>query len=79
MVIKMNENNLVRTKKINAIRYNVIAFGLLCGFTGIIAGFFEILQGNNPINSFIISTINEDYTMWQHNTYMAYTLIPNYF
>ena len=63
---------------INAVRIVVMAFGLLCGFTGVIAGVFEILQGNNAIDSLRISTVGEAYTMWQHNTYMAFTFIPNY-
>ena len=54
---------------IDAIRIVVIAFGLLCGFTGVIAGVFEMLQGNKAIDSFRISTVGEAYTMWQHNTY----------
>jgi succinate-acetate transporter protein len=31
---------------INATRIVVAAFAVLCGFTGIIAGFYEIQQGN---------------------------------
>lgn len=70
--------NKLYPKNVNAIKLNVKAFGLLCGFTGIIAGIFEILQGNKAIYSLKISTIGESYAMWQHNTYTAFTLIPNY-
>ncbi len=40
------------------------AVGLLCGLTGMIAGFFELLQGNVATNGLIISTIGPSYSMW---------------
>lgn len=64
--------------KINAVKISVIAFGLLCGITGILAGIFEISQGNQAINSFKISTISATCKMFEHTTYLAYTLIPNF-
>jgi hypothetical protein len=38
-------------------RLVVAAFGTLCGLTGIIAGIFEVLQGNISTDGFVISTI----------------------
>jgi hypothetical protein len=60
------------------LRLVVAAFGILCGLTGIIAGVFEILQGNVPTNGFEISTIGSDYLMVDDFTYHAITLIPNF-
>ena len=60
-------------------------FALLCGITGIIAGYFEILQGNVSTNGFIISTIGPDHVMWKMYSiyelmepYSAITIIPNF-
>jgi len=59
-------------------RLVVAAFGSLCGLTGIIAGFFEILQGNSIPESIVISTIGPEYTMYEDFTYHAITIIPNF-
>lgn len=73
-------------QNINATRMVVSAFGILCGLTGIIAGYFETLQGNVAPNGFIISTIGPTYSMWDTygigdlwDTYSAITIIPNFF
>jgi len=65
---------------------SVSALGVLCGLTGIIAGYFETLQGNIAPNGFIISTIGPTYSMWDTygiwdlwDTYSAITIIPNFF
>ena len=65
---------------------SVSAFGVLCGLTGIIAGYFETLQGNVAPSGFIISTIGPTYSMWDTygigdlwDTYSAITIIPNFF
>ena len=49
--------------KLQGLRLVVAAFGILCGLTGIIAGIFEVLQGNIPTNGFEISTIGSSYLM----------------
>ncbi|MFW9993299.1 MAG: hypothetical protein ACFFD4_14745 [Candidatus Odinarchaeota archaeon] len=64
--------------KFNGTRVVVAAFGILCGLTGIIAGFFEIDQGNTATNGFIISTTGPDYNMANDFTYFAVTFIPNF-
>ena len=51
-------------KNINATRTVVVAFAMLCGVTGLIAGYFEILQGNVAPDGLIISTIGPEYSMW---------------
>ena len=73
-------------QNINATRIVVAAFAMLCGFTGIIAGIFEILQGNVAPDGLIISTIGPEYSMWKTysinelmETYSAITIIPNFF
>ena len=65
---------------------SVSAFGVLCGLTGIIAGYFETLQGNVAPSGFIISSIGPTYSMWDTygigdlwDTYSAITIIPNFF
>jgi hypothetical protein len=56
----------------------VAAFGLLCGLTGIIAGLFEMLQGNATTGGFVISTIGPGHAMADDFTYFAVTIIPNF-
>ena len=60
------------------LRLVVASFGILCGLTGIIAGIFEVLQGNNPTGGFVISTIGPEYTMYNDFTYYAVTIVPNF-
>ena len=69
----------------NATRITATGFGILCGLTGLIAGFFEILQGNTATESLIVSTIGPEYAMWRTygitelmETYSAITIIPNF-
>ena len=63
---------------LGGIKIVVAAFGILCGLTGMIAGIFEILQGNVATSGFEISTIGSTYTMAEDFTYHAITLIPNF-
>ena len=72
-------------KNINATRTVVVAFAMLCGVTGLIAGYFEILQGNVAPDGLIISTIGPEYSMWTTYSiyelmepYSALTIIPNF-
>ena len=62
----------------NALRVTSIAFGILCGITGVVAGFFLILQRIEPVSGIKISYIGTEYQMWEHETYFALTLIPNF-
>lgn len=64
-------------QNINGTRVVVAAFGILCGITGIIAGYFEIRQGNIAPSGFTISTIGSNYSMSEDFTYFAVTIIPN--
>lgn len=56
----------------------VLSFGLLAGLTGILAGVFEMLQGNVAPAGFEISTIGPGYLMAEDFTYHAVTLVPNF-
>ena len=84
----INRKNIRNTswQNISATRIVSIAFAMLCGFTGIIAGFFEMLQGNVAPDGLIISTISPEYSLWKTydifelmETYSALTIIPNFF
>ena len=68
---KINQTNY-------GIRSVVAAFGILCGLTGIIAGIFEVLQGNVATNGFEVSYIGPSYSMADDFTYFAITIIPNF-
>jgi hypothetical protein len=72
-------------QNITATRIDVAAFAILCGCTGIIAGFYEVSQGNVAPDSLIISTVGPEYGMWKTyglselmETYSALTVIPNF-
>jgi hypothetical protein len=67
----------VQWRNVSGIRVVVAAFGILCGLTGIIAGFFVIRQGNIAPSGFVISTIGSNYIMAEDFTYFAVTIIPN--
>jgi hypothetical protein len=62
---------------INATRVVASSFGVLAGLAGLIAGFFEVLQGNVVPDGYWISYIGPEYSMWQDSTYDAFTIIPN--
>ena len=70
----------------SATRIVISAFAVLCGVTGIIAGFYEIQQGNVVPDGLIISTIGPENSVWKTyelselmETYSALTIIPNFF
>jgi len=52
-------------EKINATRVVASSFGVLAGLTGLIAGFFEVRQGNVVPDGRWISYIGPEYRMWQ--------------
>lgn len=64
---------------VDGTRLVVAAFGVLCGLTGVLAGFFEIRQGNVAPSRFVISTIGSNYTTADDFTYFAVTVVPNMF
>jgi hypothetical protein len=60
--IKHKSSNFIR-QNINATRIVASSFGVLCGLTGMIAGYFEMLQGNVKPSGLMISTIGPAYSM----------------
>jgi hypothetical protein len=64
-------------RNLTGTRLVVAAFGILCGLTGIITGYFETLQGNVVSNGLVISTIGPSYIMPDDFTNFAVTIIPN--
>ena len=78
MMQSKQKNDGLSWRNVNGTRVVVAAFGILCGLTGIIAGCFEILQGNIAPDGFVISTISPDYSMADDYTYFAVTIIPNF-
>lgn len=64
-------------RNVSGLKIVVAAFGILCGLTSIIAGFFEIRQGNIAPSGLVISTIGSSYIMANDFTYFAITIIPN--
>jgi hypothetical protein len=77
MMQKQNKDNL-DWQNVSGIRVIVAAFGVLCGLTGIIAGCFEVQQGNIATSGFVISTIGPNYSMADDFTYFAVSIIPNF-
>lgn len=77
MMQKQNKDNL-DWQNVSGIRVIVAAFGILCGLTGIIAGCFEVQQGNIATSGFVISTIGPNYSMADDFTYFAVSIIPNF-
>ena len=64
-------------RTIGGVRIVVAAFGILCGLTGVIAGYFEISQGNVETSDLVISTIGPEYGLANDFTYFAFTIVPN--
>lgn len=63
--------------RLGGIRLVVASFAALCGVTGILAGCFEINQGNIDTDGFVITTINPEHIYAGELTYFAVTIIPN--
>ena len=70
-------NNRQPLANINATRVVASSFGVLAGLTGLIAGFYEMRQGNVASDGYWISYIGPGYSMWQDFTYEAFTVLPN--
>jgi hypothetical protein len=60
-------------------RLVVSAFGVLCGLTGVLAGLFEVRQGDVAPSGFVISTVGSNYATADDFTYFAVTVVPNMF
>ena len=71
------DNDEERETMTRGMRTVVAAFGILCGLTGMIAGVFQILQGNTVPSGLVISTIGAEHAMADDFTYFAVTVIPN--
>jgi len=48
MPLMERKHRLLPCQNINATKTVAVTFGFFCGLTGMIAGYFEILQGNIP-------------------------------
>ena len=62
---------------LSGVRLVVASFAVLCGVTGVMAGCFEISQGNIATDGFVITTIDPEHTLAGELTYFAVTVIPN--
>ena len=63
--------------RFSGVRLVVASFAILCGVTGVMAGCFEIGQGNVETEGFVITTIDPEHTLAGELTYFAFTVIPN--
>ena len=63
---------------INATRVIVTTLGFILGVTGMVHGFFEVLQGNKPTDGILIQAIGPEHQMWMYGGEEAITLIPNF-
>ena len=77
MTTTESTNNRQLWGNMNATRIVASSFGVLAGLTGLIAGLFEVRQGNVVPNGYWISYIGPEYGMWQDSTYKAFTIMPN--
>jgi hypothetical protein len=67
------------THNLNATHFNAATIGALFGlFSGMNHGFFEILQGNQPVSGTLIQAIGPDQRFWSNGTEEAFTLLPTY-
>ena len=56
----------------------VSTVGVILGISGLDHGFFEILQGSQPTNGFLINAIGPEQLMWVHGGEAAFTILPNF-
>ena len=63
--------------KLSGLRLVVASFAILCGVTGVMAGVFEIGQGNVGTDGFVITTIDSEHVLAGELTYFAVTVMPN--
>ena len=67
----------LKRNPLGGVRLVVASFAALCGMTGVMAGCFEIGQGNIGTEGFVITTIDPEHTRAGELTYFAVTVIPN--
>lgn len=73
------EKQTVYWQHVNATRVTATVIGVFFGlFSGVNHGIFEILQGNQPTNGFVIAAIGEAQRFWPLGSEDAFTLIPNF-
>ena len=73
------EKGISSFDNLNATRVIATTIGVFCGlFSGINHGIFEILQGNTPTNSLVISAIGEAQRFWSEGHEPAFSIIPNF-
>lgn len=73
-----NANVITKTQINRSIKTIVSTIGIIFGIAGIGHGFFEALQGNNAIDSYIIEAIGTNNRMWLYGNEPAFTIIPNF-
>ena len=66
-------------RNVNATRVVASSFAPLAGLTGLIAGCYEMRQGNVAPDGPWISYIGPGYANWQDFTYEAFTVMPTFF
>lgn len=62
----------------NSILAIVKILGVIFGISGMVHGFFEVLQGNARTSGYFIDAIGESHKMWLHGNEPAFTIIPNF-
>ena len=63
---------------VNASRIIVTTLGIILGVTGMVHGYFEVLQGNKSTDGILIQAIGPEHQMWMYGGEEAITLIPNF-
>jgi MFS family permease len=61
-----------------AVHVTASVLGVLVGLAGIDHGIFEILQGNTPTGSLMISAIGPEQRFWEYGLETAFTIVPNF-
>ena len=77
-MIQTNSVKVVQESSNKAIRITASAFGALAGVTGLIAGYYEILQGNTAPSDLWSSMIGPYYSTWKNGAYRVFTVIPSF-
>ena len=79
MTVDKSTNNRPQTAHINATKVVASSFAALAGLTGLIAGYFEMRQGDVAPEGLWISYIGPGYANWRDFTYDAFTVMPTLF
>lgn len=65
-------------KDSSATRVVASSIGIVAGLSGMVHGFFEILQGNLVPSGRVIYAIGPEQRFWEHGVEPAFTVIPNF-